>query len=337
MVFLAALALLWAAPAAAQKTDVVMLINGDHITCEVKRLSRGQLEAKTDDAGTLQIEWTKIASVTAKLQFDVGTTDGRRFVGSLGPAADGKVAIIAPTGETVVALSVFEIVSLAQIQTSVLRKLDGSVNVGASYTQSSGVFQISFDGKVEYRRPSFRAFSTVSASLTQQEDQPTTTRYSVQAGYQRFRPNRWVVAPFVLFESNPDLGFDLRSTGAVSIGRYLLQSNGGWLLLSGGGAVGVENPVDGENVTNVDALVAMSASKFTYDYPKTSLDLSVLVFPSLSDLGRIRINADIAYSHELIRDFNLTVTAYNSYDNRPPTTSASKNDVGFSLSLGWTF
>jgi hypothetical protein len=41
-----ALALFWAAPVAAQKTDVVVLINGDRITCEVKQLTRGRLEVK---------------------------------------------------------------------------------------------------------------------------------------------------------------------------------------------------------------------------------------------------------------------------------------------------
>jgi len=332
-----ALPLFWAAPVAAQKTDIVVLINGDRITCEVKQLNRGRLEVKTDDAGTLQIEWTKIASVTAKLFFDVGTADGRRYVGSLAPGANGKVAILAPTGDTVVELSVFEIVSLAQIQSSFFRRLDGAVNLGASYTQSSGVFQISFNGKVEYRRPSFVAFSSVSAGLTEQENEPSTSRYAVQAGFQKFRPNRWVVAPFGLFESNPDLGFDSRSTGAINIGRYLLQSNGGWLLLGAGAGAGRENPVDGDDVTNIDALIALNASRFTYDYPKISLDFATLVFPSLNDLGRVRINMNLAYSRELIRDFNLTMTAYNSYDNRPPTAGASKNDVGFSLALGWTF
>jgi hypothetical protein len=330
-------ALLCAAPAAAQKTDVVVLINGDHITCEVKLLSRGRLEVKTDDAGTLQIEWTKIASVTAKLQFDVGTTDGRRFVGRLGPGPDGKVAIIGPTGDPVVALSVFEIVSLAQIKTGLFQKLDGSVNLGASYAQSSGVLQVSFDSKVEYRRPSFVAATTLSVGVTQKENEPDTTRYSLQVGYTKFRPNRVFVAPFGLFESNPDLGFNLRSTAGMSVGRYLLQSTKGWLALGGGAAVGRESPVDGDTSTNIDGLIALNASMFAYDYPKTSLDTTVLVFPALNDLGRIRINANVAYSRELIKDFNLSITAYDSYDNRPPTAGASKNDVGFSLALGWTF
>ena len=43
------------------RTDVVTLPNGDRITGEIKRLERGRLEFKTDDAGTLYLEWDKIA------------------------------------------------------------------------------------------------------------------------------------------------------------------------------------------------------------------------------------------------------------------------------------
>jgi hypothetical protein len=326
-----------AAPAAAQKTDVVVLINGDKITGEVKLVSRGRLQLSTDDAGTIQIEWTKVASVTSKYQFEVATAAGPRYVGALGQGPDGKVAIRGPNGETVIDLSVFDIVSIAPLRATFLQKLDGYVNLGASFTQASGVGQISFDNKVTYRRPSFNAYSLFSAGLTQKENEPDTTRYSWQFGYTRFYTNQWVVNPLGLIESNPDLGFDLRSSAAVTVGRYLTQSNHGWILLAAGSAIGREKPVDGDTATNVDALIALNASKFNYDFPKTSLDLSVLVFPSLNDFGRIRINANLSYSRELVKDFNLTFSGYNSFDNRPPTAGASKNDVGFSLSLGWTF
>ena len=37
---------------AAAKTDVVELVNGDRITCEIKKLDRGKLSVKTDGLGT---------------------------------------------------------------------------------------------------------------------------------------------------------------------------------------------------------------------------------------------------------------------------------------------
>ena len=75
VVLIAALAFGFAANVLAQgRTDVVSLANGDRITGEVMRLERGRLEFKTDDAGTLYLEWDKLASVVATalgIDFDV--------------------------------------------------------------------------------------------------------------------------------------------------------------------------------------------------------------------------------------------------------------------------
>ena len=77
------------APVFAQgRTDVLTLRNGDRITGEVVRLERGRLEFKTDDAGTLYLEWDKLSSVVAMRLVEVTTADGRRFLGSLGTAAE---------------------------------------------------------------------------------------------------------------------------------------------------------------------------------------------------------------------------------------------------------
>jgi hypothetical protein len=78
-------------------------------------------------------------------------------------------------------------------------------------------------------------------------------------------------------------------------------------------------------------------SIFTYDYPTTRLDLGVLVFPSLNDPGRVRVNADTRIKREIFRDFFVAVSAYDAFDSRPRAADARRNDVGASLSFGWTF
>ena len=84
----AALVLMLAAAAYGQgRTDVVSLANGDRITGEVVRLDRGRLEFKTNDAGTLYLEWDKLVSVVAARQIEAVTADGRRFFGTLGTGA----------------------------------------------------------------------------------------------------------------------------------------------------------------------------------------------------------------------------------------------------------
>ena len=76
-----------AATAAQGRTDIVTLANGDRITGEVARLDRGILQFKTDDAGTLYLEWDKLVSLITTRLVEVTTTDGRTFLGSLGQTA----------------------------------------------------------------------------------------------------------------------------------------------------------------------------------------------------------------------------------------------------------
>ena len=42
------------------KTDVVILKNGDHVSGEIKSLERGKLSLSTDSMGTVKIEWEDV-------------------------------------------------------------------------------------------------------------------------------------------------------------------------------------------------------------------------------------------------------------------------------------
>ncbi len=54
---------------ARDKTDVVILKNGDHVTGEIKSLDRGKMTLSTDSMGTVQIEWEDVARVTSLCVF----------------------------------------------------------------------------------------------------------------------------------------------------------------------------------------------------------------------------------------------------------------------------
>ena len=79
---------------------MVVLKNGDHLTCEVQQLERGRLQVKTDDLGTVEIEWDKVSSVTAAAPFDVDDLPGNRYMGSLAPGPLPGQLLIAWKGQT---------------------------------------------------------------------------------------------------------------------------------------------------------------------------------------------------------------------------------------------
>jgi len=299
-------------------------------------MRRGKIQVKTDDAGTLSIEWDKIASIATADQYEVSMRDGTLLLGRFSAGASGTLRVT-DAGGTAAAAVIAEIVSFARIKAGFLQRLDGSVDLGGTYAKSSGIAELWFSTDAKFRRPKYAYTATFSTNLTQQAEAEDTSRYALKLDYTRYGADRWLVSTFGLFEGNRDLGFTFRGTGAVSAGRYLQRSAHSELLLTGGGAVGRETPVDQPRVTNVDALIAASFSRFAYDYPSTSLDLAVLIFPSLNDPGRVRLNANGKIKRELFRDFFISLSGYDAFDNRPTSAAAQRNDVGGSLSFGWTF
>ncbi len=327
--------LTWPAVALARpKTDIVMLRNGDRISCEIKKLSRGLLQVSTDDMGTISIEWLKIASIASTAWFEVETTIGLRHYGPLSAGASGQVVV--GSGEATVELALLDIIRITTIEAGFWNRLYGNVGAGGSYTQSSGVAQASVNFLLGARKPAFEWQTSFDGTLTLQEGEPDTGRFTAKSGYTRLLSNRWIVPGSLTVEQNKDLGFELRTTIAVGIGRTVLQSNRSMVRLATGLAGNREIPVDGPTVTNLEVLVGCDYEFFTYDYPKTDLTVTVIGFPSLSDWGRFRFNSNVTLSRELFTsDFYVAATVYDDFDSRPPTEGASKNDVGVTFSLGY--
>ena len=71
------------ASALAAKTDVVVLINGNAVTGEVKSLDFGSLSYSTDSMGTVNIDWEDIVTVTSEQSLQIELTDGTRYFGKL--------------------------------------------------------------------------------------------------------------------------------------------------------------------------------------------------------------------------------------------------------------
>jgi hypothetical protein len=318
------------------KTDVVTLRNGDRITGEVERLERGRLQFSTDDAGTLYLEWDKLSTVVAKRQVEVLVSDGRRFLGSLGPAADRAIAVVTLSGDVPLAMS--EVTLITPIGTSFWRKLDGAIDAGFNYTRSSGVAQLNVNWDTRYRKPASQTRLTASFTQTEKDDDSgRDDRGSIELSHLRYPWLRWFVSGATRFETNESLGLELRSQAGGAIGPRLVNSNRALVTAGAGLVFNDERGVDVEATQNVEGLVHFAASFYTYDRPKTNVDISVQYYPSLSNFGRQRVQLDASGKYELWKDFFASLSIYNSFDSRPPNPEANNNDVGVVASLGWTY
>ena len=324
-----------ATPLAAQKTDVLILGNGDHITGEIKKLDRGQLEYSTDDMGRLFIEWDEIARLTSVNFFEIELDTGRKYFGNLPQASeDGKLVVALDASSDT--LELIHIVKITPIKARFWNRFDGNVDVGFSFAQANNVLQLTTGATVKYRVALYFTTLTFSSYFQDQDELDATNRVSLGLSFRRFMGNKWNALVFGKAEQNEELNLDLRTSlgggplwGAIQTNRHLLLAGFG-LLVSQEEFSGLDPQ------TNLEGFLGFDLEAFRFDDPELDLSVVLQVFPGITDWGRVRLQLDVTLRYELVSDFFLGLTLFESYDNGG-TQAASVNDFATTLSIGYSF
>lgn len=317
------------------RDEVVELSNGDRVTGEIKGLDRSQLTVRTLDLGTVQIRWQRVVSLNSNRRLEVELADGRRLQGSIVSPTPNTLEVSGSAGTATVDLA--SIVVIRPVARSWIGDLTGRIDAGFSYTRGSQVAQSSANALITSRRPAFESTVIFNAVLTNVEGQPDSSRYVVGYNYYRFWTGRVFVGGFADGQRNRDLGISFRLSVGAGPGYRILKSQRQELTLLGGPLLVREVPLDEPASTDAVALAATNYSLFFNEYPKTNLDITHQLRFGLSEPGRFLLDLNASVRRELWRDFYIAGSLYNSYDNRPPLASTLTNDVGVTLTAGWTF
>jgi hypothetical protein len=329
------------APAAlaAPKTDVVVLRNGDRITGEVKDMERGKLRLKTDNAGTIYIEWDKVTGLVSGQRLRAELSNGEWHVGTaLTPAEPGELQLRdAPTG-TGIRVPLQQVVELYPVEQGLrLAAIDGYLTAGYSYTKANNLQEFAFTGGVSTTQEKRKWSLDASTAVTTQDGANDTQRYDVIGQLRHFLPRRWFLQETLQFESNDELALDLRTSLGAAYGRYLVQSRAHEWSLYAGANLTDEREVAQENKRNVEAVIGTEYAFFRYDTPERNVLGDLVVLPSLTESGRVRTGARVRFRWEIIKDFFFELSAYGIHDTKPGPYAASHSDYGTVTSLGFTF
>lgn len=327
---------------AAQKTDTLLLSNGDRIIGEVTVLENGLLQYKTDNIGTISVKWDRVVRLTSRLYFEVETRTGRRYFGTF--------ASMDTAGYLAVALDRVEVVPLADVvgitrikQTSFFDRIDGYLDLGFSYAKSNRTVQLTSGLDATYLLEHWSVSLKGNLFIQSQNTADPTRRWSLASSVQRQMAKRWLVYTLGQLQQNQELGLDLRTLLSPGGGRELFRTNSHeanaflgiayqkeWYSDStaNGGASGTDN---------LEAAVAGDYRAFRYDSPELDVSANLQVFPSLSDLGRVRLEGDLRTRYEVLKDFFITLAFELSVDSRPPGTDTPNSDFTTTLSLTWKF
>ena len=319
-----------------QKTDIIIMNNGDHYTGEVKKLKFGIVTFKTDDAGTLSIKWDKIKHLISKHIFEVQVEDGRAFYGSLDTTYSVRQMVVKSTNQTKFLFKVY-VVEITPIKDTFWDIMEGYIKLGFNYAKGNTSGQFTFGGNTKYRTRHRNIELTLNSIISFQDQKESSRKQDLTLYYQRFLKHKWIISSSIGLEQNTELGIKLRALLNWGGGYTLVQTNENYLYAVLGLSLNRESYTDTtKSLTNLEGLITSQYQLFVYDHPKASLITNVNFYPGLTDWGRIRINYDITLSWEIILDLYWDLSGYYSYDNKP-TSGASSNDYGINTSFKYEF
>jgi hypothetical protein len=140
---------------AAPKTDLIILLNGDHITGEIRSLEHNQLRVSTDSMGTIYIEWDNVASVKTDQFLLLEHTDGLNYYGQL-TRTDQEAQLAISTSKDIPPeiVQTSTIVRAQPISGGSLKdRFDGYMSGGLETTRASRDLRVSSGSSCASRRP----------------------------------------------------------------------------------------------------------------------------------------------------------------------------------------
>ena len=321
---------------ASAKTDTVFLKNGDRLTGEVKRLEYGILFLKTSGLGTINIEFDRIRTFYTKERFTILLSSGLRFFGTIDTSGTEGYVVL-KVNDFRIPEPIAEIVELYPVKRAFWKRLDGSIDLGYSYTKASHLSQLNFNGNMEYRME--KSFTQFSAGfiLTDQKDMERIRKQDYTLSYQRIIRRKWFAAAAVGIQQNTELGVEQRYWGGPGIGNKIVNNN--LHVLSGlvGLLVMTELSADASVINNVEGLLNLDYRIFKFNKPDIDVRSNLSFFPSFTTTGRYRMEYDLNAKLEIFHDFYFGVRIYDNYDSKPIDDAASNNDWGVTTSIGYSW
>ena len=334
-----------AAPLLARdKTDVLIMKNGDRMTCEIKGLNSGVLYVSVDYIdGTASVNWSKVARLESTQLFIVKTEDGSAYTGALNTAqtAGGrpvKIQVVeGPRQE--VEIDRRQIVRMVETSEKFLQRFSGDVTWGIIYSKGNESTQYSLASETAYLRERWNAQANFSSTLSSSTGTSASVRNSLGLNALHLLPwNNWFYGGIGDLLQSSEQGINLQSTLGGGMGRYLKNSNRANISILGGAAwqtTNYERSIVPQGTQNLATALIGTDVRF-FSFSKTKLITTANLFPALSKSGRVRFNMNASYYVKLFSNLSWNLSFYGNWDNRPPP-GFSGSDYGTSSGLSWTF
>lgn len=327
---LAMVGILWFGAVQAS-ADEVHLENGSRLIGTVIGIEDGKLTMETDFAGTVTISMDQVARIVTDEPLNVGTEAGEIIQGRLVADDEGAQAIeseavgIRPlppvnmsTAWAIGTDSPAERAQRAALEAAMPRwslRLEAGLNGETGNTE-----RISFNGRVTARRTtdSDRLSIYGAARYTREGGEDTTRYFLAGTGYEVDLSDRLFAFGRVEFEHDRFEDIDLRATGTVGLGYFVIRSPESDLRLRAGFGIQHED-YRSDRPSDTSPIAELGADYRREITPWLNYNFNITYFPTLDDFNDYRIvmenSAEIPLSSD--EQWKLRTGVRNNYRGAP--------------------
>lgn len=312
------------------------MVNGTRIIGELRSISVGIVQFKANGSAVLNIRRHNVKTLSAKVRdFKMETLGGDMYFGKVLPSdTSGHIQMMGRD------IRLIDVYTLNYFRSGIFRQVQGSFSAGYSFTKNSGTGRLNTDAalRLSQRRYEIRpslsnitSFNRGDSVSREREDVNVQVLYDLTPFF--------FPAVSIAYERNLQLGLIRRFSQSVGMGAKLLVSPWVHARVVTGIVFNQERYIDGRRSYNLKEIpVSMSINAFRYTNPSyVSLSTTQSLFFGINQHGRTRLEGETRLAWEIISDFNINFTVFNSYDSRPSVAANGTSDVSIVFGIGYTF
>ncbi|RLD45703.1 MAG: hypothetical protein DRI86_05195 [Bacteroidetes bacterium] len=316
------------------QNDTLRFADRAGVVGELKMLKNGVVTIETDYSDSdFEIEWLKVFEISTDRVYRCIISNGERYYGSISGGKKNGITITDKLRGTII-VKLEDIVYFEHIdEGGFIDVLTINLDFGYSYTKTSNLNQLNGSMQAIYNTNVWGFNINANTVQSSQTDVTPTKRITANAGVKLFLKRSIYGGLDAEYFSNNEQNLDLRSNYKIVIGNYFLRTNRQYLNSNIGLSYTFENYADTlEDRQGIEGNFTVEYNIFNMN----DLDFytSITLYPSLSELGRLRTVIKSNIKYDLPRDFYIKLGLDYNYDTKP-VEGAIPDDFVFTAGIGW--
>jgi hypothetical protein len=327
------LILLFVAQTMAAQVDSLYFKSGEFMIGEIKSMDKGILKVETDYSDSdFKIEWDKLIGIRTTTQFMITLSDGRKYYGTMKSASDTTIQFSTKYATELV-ISNEQIVSLIPFDDKFLDRLSADISLGVDLAKAQNLFSFTTRSSLGYRAEKWDTDVSFYSLRSSQDSVETIKRTEAVLNFRYVLPRQFYAIATVSGLSNTEQKLDLRLNTQLGLGNFLVRTGS----MYWGAKLGVNRNLEHysnetEDHASWEGFLGTEVNLF--DMGDVSMLFLIVVYPSITDPGRLRTDSKLDFKYDLPLDFYINLGASLNSDNRPAA-DAGKIDYVLYTGFGW--